>query len=602
MTASRTTLDATFSPGNQHLLALNDLRRATVRRDIELFYPWWRRCTVNVLLVTDGNLNFGEGDFGLSTLIRTLLDEAPLRVRFRLTLAHLRSSVSPGDMLGGETRIAARLTDFRFDEPSHFQSDQFDEVWMFGIETNLHAGSAATPAYATRRANPGRYPAGSLGTDELKTLSAHMHRGGGVFATGDHGSLGRALCGSITRVRSMRWWESHPSTSTATDEVSMTGPRRNDTNRRGHDAGWQFSDQSDDVPQVIDLKLYSTPINLLSSARYPHPLLCGRTGRIDVLPDHPHEGECRDPASLTETFAPDGSPEYPFATGSTTQRVAPEVIAWANVPSGNSGSFGPTFKQATIAHSFPVISAYDGHRAGVGRVVCDSTWHHFVNVNLIGVLEGGIFDEFDTHVGEHGSKHDGFLSSVAGGAVLDRIRNYFTNIGVWTAPPARHTCFHRGHWWDLVFSDRIMEAALTDPQIPLERIPADTLWSIGVHARDVFARRASQCQSRQWLIDWLIPVMPELRPWIDPWDPAFDPVKGPRPLPMLDPMPLADVALGAALVALRQAMPYPPEKLTEEHDKLAGEVIGKAVRLGLKSALADYQTQTKTLAKALRVV
>ena len=37
MTASRTTLDATFSPGNQHLLALNDLRRATVRRDIELF-------------------------------------------------------------------------------------------------------------------------------------------------------------------------------------------------------------------------------------------------------------------------------------------------------------------------------------------------------------------------------------------------------------------------------------------------------------------------------------------------------------------------------------------------------------------------------------
>ena len=601
MTASRTTLGLPLSPGNQQLLALNDLRRATLRSDIAVFYPWWRRCTVNVLLVTDGNLNFGEGDFGLSTLIRTLLDEAPLRVRFRLTLAHLRSSVPSGDMLAVETRIAARLTDFRFDEPSHFQSEQFDEVWMFGIETSFNQA-----AYATRRANPARYPAGSLGTDELKILSAHMNRGGGVFATGDHGSLGRALCGSITRVRSMRWWDSHPSASNGLDEVSMTGPRRNDTNRRGHDTGWQFSDQSDDVPQVIDLKLYSTPINLLSNARYPHPLLCGRAGRIDVLPDHPHEGECREPASLTETYAPDGSPEYPFATGSTTARTAPEVIAWARVPSGNAGRFvhpnGYTDKEPTIAHSFPVISAYDGHRAGVGRVVCDSTWHHFVNVNLIGVLEGGFFDEFDTSPGEHASKHNGFLSSAAGGAVLDRIRNYFTNIGVWTAPPARHACFHQGYWWDLVFNDRIMEAALTDPQTALERIPVGTLWSIGVHARDVFARRASQCQSRQWLIDWLIPVMPELRPWIDPWDPAFDPVKAPRTLPMLDPMPLADVALGAALVALRQAMPYPPEKLTEEHDKLAGEVIGKAVRLGLKSALADYQTQTKTLAKALRVV
>ncbi|MEY4907900.1 MAG: hypothetical protein RL260_1618, partial [Pseudomonadota bacterium] len=172
MTASRTTLDAAFSPGNQQLLALNDLRRATLRGDIERFYPWWRRCTVNVLLVTDGNLNFGETDFGLSTLVRTLLDEAPLRVRFRLTLAHLRSSVTSADMLGGETRIAARLTDFRFDEPTHFKSDQFDEVWMFGIETSFNQ-----TAYATRRANPTRYPAGSLGTDELKALSAHMNRG-----------------------------------------------------------------------------------------------------------------------------------------------------------------------------------------------------------------------------------------------------------------------------------------------------------------------------------------------------------------------------------------------------------------------------------------
>jgi hypothetical protein len=66
-------------------------------------------------------------------------------------------------------------------------------------------------------------------------------------------------------------------------------------------------------------------------------------------------------------------------------------------------------------------------------------------------------------------------------------------------------------------------------------------------------------------------------------------------------MPLADVALGAALVALRQAMPYPPEKLTEQHDKQAGEIIGKAARLGLKVALADYSAQAKAFAKTLKV-
>ena len=33
-------------------------------------------------------------------------------------------------------------------------------------------------------------------------------------------------------------------------------------------------------------------------------------------------------------------------------------------------------------------ATYDGHRADVGRVVCDSTWHHFVNVNLTGIFEG----------------------------------------------------------------------------------------------------------------------------------------------------------------------------------------------------------------------
>lgn len=578
----------------QAMLNLNRQRHDLMRLDITKIYPWWRRCDVNVLLVTDGNLNFGEGDFGLSTFVRTLLDHAPWRVNFRLTLAHLRAGA---DMLAGEARIVRRITDFRFDEPTHFTPTQFDEVWLFGIETSF-----AAPGYTARQADTARYPTDRLNDEELRRLAAHMNGGGGIFATGDHGALGRALCGSITRVRSMRWWDNFPSAANATNEVSMLGPRRNDTNRTGHDPGWRFSDQSDDVPQDIDLVLYSTPLSVLRNARYPHPVLCGRSGRIDVLPDHPHEGECKLPENLGLTYTPDGSQEYPPITGTST-RLAPEIIAHARVPAGNGGSFFGFIKQATEAHTFPVLSAYDGHRAGVGRIVCDSTWHHFVNVNLVGVIEGGGFDEFGPgNPNESPTKHDGFLSTPAGLAALDKIRNYHTNIGVWIAPQTRHACFNRWIWWELVFHDRLMEATLLDPEIKLERLPADVLWSIGVHARDVFGRRASQCQTLEWVFDWVKDLWPEMRPWIDPWDPLkLRGPKAPLGVPTLDVMPLVDVALGAALVSLRQALPYPPDKLTEAHDRLAQEAIARGLAFGAKAALAEHAATLKRVGKGLEL-
>ena len=65
--------------GHRDLLDLNLKRRLDFLRTPELFYPGWRRCTVMVLLVTDGSLNFGEGDFGLSTFVRTMKNEAPGR-------------------------------------------------------------------------------------------------------------------------------------------------------------------------------------------------------------------------------------------------------------------------------------------------------------------------------------------------------------------------------------------------------------------------------------------------------------------------------------------------------------------------------------------
>lgn len=157
---------------------------------------------------------------------------------------------------------------------------------------------------------------------------------------------------------------------------------------------------------------------------------------------------------------------------------------------------------------------------------------------------------------------------------------------MWIAPTARHNCFNRWIWWELVFNDRIIEATLVDPNITLARLPANVLWSIGVHARDVYGRRAGQCQTLEWVFEWVKTVWPEIRLWIDPWGPLHrhgsapkGPI-GPLGVPTLDVMPLVDAALGAALVSLRQALPYPPDKLTDRHDKnrRRGQRQGLAVR------------------------
>lgn len=567
-----------LSLSNRELIELNVKRRLDFWRHPELIYPWWRRCTVKVLLVTDGNLNFGEGDFGLSTFVRVLKNEAPYRVRFALTLAHIRNA-SDADMLVAEPGVERRIKSFRFDDASQFTPEMYDQIWLFGIETS-YAGM------------PGRGT--FLAPDEIAAVHAHMQRGGGVFATGDHGYLGQALCGGLPRVRGMRHWGDFPNSANDVNEVSMTGRRRNDTNQVGNDPGSQFSDQSDDVPQPLDLVLYTTPFGVLREARYPHPLLCGRMGRINVFPDHPHEGECRVPPDLGQDFG--GEPEYP-ADGSGSQ-IVPEVIAYSHVPAGNNARGS---KQSTIAHRFGAISAYDGARAGgKGRVVCDATWHHFVNVNLIGVLEGGLFDEF-YNPGEDPNKHDGFLSTASGLAALNKIKNYFTNIGVWISPPARRSCFNLAAWWHLVYADRIMEAALTSPDVPLERIPVSTLMYIGIHARDAFGRRAGQCQTLEWVIDWIRDLDLIEVAWIDPWDPVVrERLEEEAQLPVLDPMPVVDAALGAALIAMRQQFPFPPDEVSERQDEAVLNAVREGATFGFKRASELAREQCETFLRRLQ--
>jgi hypothetical protein len=536
----------------------------------EIFWPFLRPCDVRILMVVDG-LDFSDANFGLSTFVRTLLDTPGNHVRFRITLAHI-GNANATQMLDGEPRIVRRITGFRFDNADHFAADMYDAVMLFGIESSL----------------AGRNPVDRLADSELRVLTEFMNAGGGLFATGDHGSLGRFLCHAVPRARNMRLWQS-TSAQNALDEVSMTGARRNDTNRLGSSPGSQFDDQSDDVPQVVQPRIYQRTAGFFRYS-FPHPLLCGPNGIIRIMPDHPHEGECVEPGNtnLQLDFGGPLGPEYPNATTGGTKPL-PEVISTSTVLAGTTSSG----KSPTASHSFGGICAYDGHRAGVGRVVTDATWHHFVNINLVGRPS---IDPMDP-------KNVGFLYSAAGQAHLEEIRAYYRNIAVWLAPPPRIRCMNTRLSWQLVWSDRVMEAVLSTTDLRLVDVEPHIFSIIGKHARDVLGRFAGQCQSVKLILDLVLqPAWPEIVPHIDPW--ILDPPQR-RPAPdeiaWFDAMPLLDISLGAALVALREAVPQPDEKTVAalETEKLEA-IMAEGGRVGVERAVKSVTSATNGLRSQLK--
>ncbi|MFL6863784.1 MAG: hypothetical protein ACJ8DZ_12390, partial [Allosphingosinicella sp.] len=64
---------------------------------------------------------------------------------------------------------------------------------------------------------------------------------------------------------------------------------------------------------------------------------------------------------------------------------------------------------------FPQIAAYDGQQIGIGRVVVDSTWHHWFDLNLKGIADAAL---------RTGNRSD-----------LDRILRYYVNVGIYLASP-----------------------------------------------------------------------------------------------------------------------------------------------------------------------
>jgi hypothetical protein len=296
----------------------------------------------------------------------------------------------------------------------------YNEIWMLAYSGSNPVSNPPTLNF--------------IGDDEISAIAGFMDRGGGVLASGDHAGLGSLMCGLIPRVRTMRKWFSKSDTDPRIPAPTLMrnwdggGPERADTLQPDADGMYNFDSQSDDIPQPL-LPVGGT-----------HPLLQSPNGPITKFPDHMHEGEVlgsggvpgQEPWTLkdTPTFMGHTFVEYPTLNG---HQEVPAVIAKgkiiknhttprAGAPCEDRNFFSDT-SLTSEDREINILSVYDGHAVGVGRVITDSSFHHYMDLNLVG-----------DPCSSTSARKLGFQTA-AGKPTLDGMATFFTKAAQWLAGP-----------------------------------------------------------------------------------------------------------------------------------------------------------------------
>jgi hypothetical protein len=267
----------------------------------------------------------------------------------------------------------------------------YDEIWFFGknqIKTEIFsvlAGGARN----------------ELEEDEISALKTWMNTGG-VLMTGDHSEtnpsligeesgiatdpdtfigFGKALGAKVPRAGKMRKWSGTPTSDASFSFNTQVPVGTTDLENP--------SLQTDPLPQSIEVVKFP-PQNLC------HPILRTREGELNVFPDHMHEGALVEPDQTDPEEWPPSTVAGPF------------FIA-----------FG-TDKRPGRAACKPLLSVYDGDTVNRGRIVADSTWHHYLNINLAGFA----------------------------GDTLASLGQYYGNLALWLAPlQKRKQMTSAMFWW-----------------------------------------------------------------------------------------------------------------------------------------------------------
>lgn len=387
-------------------------------------FPWWQTPpNVRILLYADGNIRFDGGPFMGLQYVKTLLESrAYVYVDFDVHSAH-RDGTDPDATIAG----AVKLTDLNLIE-------DYDQIWFFGIN---------------------KVP--NLGAEELALIEQFMAapKFGGVLVTGGHDDLGKGIAGQLPRAGAMRRYAVPPGAGAGAWNSELGA---SDLQASVHflDPGFE---QKFKALRYTRFPVWSPEV---FKHRYcPHPVLSAQDGPVDVFPNHGRIGEALAPKPGFDDR------EWPVKDG---QQESPHVIAWWQINDADSSRHG---------QEIGIVSAYDGHRVDVGRIVADSSWHHWFDSNLF-ALASLCHKEFEHNAGVSRNNW----------ALLRKIDTYFLNCGVWLAPPVQQQAMNHALWWSIIWSDRFVE------------IPRDLpVWVYGQHALDALGRRVARCAVEAWLFE-----------------------------------------------------------------------------------------------------
>src|SRR6185312_8154608 len=155
------------------------------------------------------------------------------------------------------------------------------------------------------------------------------------------------------------------------------------------------------------------------------------------FPDHMHEGEATDFHSIKS--APDYNPndgmDNPFKYKATVfdefkkvggVQPVPQVICWGQ-DLGHQTILDGTTYPLTTPKTTGKVAVYDGRAVNVGRIVTGSTFHHYIDKNLIGDPGTALNPPTNT---DQGLPAD----------VLQQMDDYYVNVVTWLAP--QNPSFH----------------------------------------------------------------------------------------------------------------------------------------------------------------
>jgi hypothetical protein len=131
-----------------------------------------------------------------------------------------------------------------------------------------------------------------------------------------------------------------------------------------------------------------------------------------------------------------------------------------------------------------MISVYDGQRIGIGRVVVDSTWHHWMGMNINAIESAALAQG----------------ASAEAVANWEKIREYFVNIAVWLATASQRRCMAR--WYLTTAHFGYVGAEELRPGRPIPELGR----SLAAYLRPILG----PCWVRSFVLDLMAELHPKL--------------------------------------------------------------------------------------------